>query len=121
MSVISTKTVNQDLERPSRTWVHKAGIAISVLVTAFLAFDAAGKLAAAPQVKEGTQALGFPSGQALIMGIVLAICVVVYVIPRTAVLGRLASPRIWGAQSRPTCAWRLRCSRTRCSRCTSAC
>ena len=89
MSVISTKTVNQDLERPSRTWVHKAGIAISVLVTAFLAFDAAGKLAAAPQVKEGTQALGFPSGQALMMGIVLAICVVVYVIPRTAVLGAL--------------------------------
>ena len=89
MSVISTKTVNQHLERPSRTWVHKAGIAISVIVTAFLTFDAAGKLAAAPQVKEGTQALGFPSGQALIMGIVLAICVVVYVIPRTAVLGAL--------------------------------
>jgi hypothetical protein len=60
-----------------------------VLVTAFLAFDAAGKLAAVPQVKEGTQALGFPPGQALIMGIVLAICVVVYVIPRTAVLGAL--------------------------------
>jgi hypothetical protein len=60
-----------------------------VLVTAFLAFDAAGKLAAVPQVKEGTQALGFPPGQALIMGIVLAICLVVYVIPRTAVLGAL--------------------------------
>ena len=30
---------------------------------------------------------GFPSGQALVMGVVLAICVVVYVIPRTAVLG----------------------------------
>ena len=90
MSVISTDTVNQGLERtdrPSKSRVRKAGIAISVLVTAFLAFDAAGKLAGLPQVKEGTQALGFPPGQALVIGIVLAICVVVYVIPRTAVLG----------------------------------
>jgi hypothetical protein len=87
--MISTDTVNQDLERPSRTWVHKAGTIISVLVTAFLAFDAVGKLAGVPQVKEATQALGFPPGQALVIGIVLAICVVVYVVPRTAVLGAL--------------------------------
>jgi DoxX-like family len=89
MSVISTDAVTQDLERPSRTWVHKAGTIISVLVTAFLAFDAVGKLAGVPQVKEATQALGFPPGQALVIGIVLAICVVVYVVPRTAVLGAL--------------------------------
>jgi DoxX-like family len=92
VSVISTDTVNQGLERtdrPSKSRVRKAGIAISVLVAAFLAFDAAGKLAGLPQVKEGTQALGFPPGQALVIGIVLAICVVVYVIPRTAVLGAL--------------------------------
>ena len=82
MSVISTDPV-----RVPRT--RKAGIVISALVIAFLAFDAAGKLAGMPQVKEGTQALGFPAGQALIMGIVLAICVVVYAIPRTAVLGAL--------------------------------
>jgi hypothetical protein len=75
-------------DRPSIEVTGPQGrIAISVLVTAFLAFDAAGKLAGLPQVKEGTQALGFPPGQALVIGIVLAICVVVYVIPRTAVLG----------------------------------
>lgn len=89
MSVISSDTVTTDLERPTRTWIRKTGIVISGLVTAFLAFDAAGKLAAAPQVKEGTEALGFPPGQALVMGVVLAVCVVVYVIPRTAVLGAL--------------------------------
>jgi len=89
MSVIPTDTVHPAPERPSRTRVHKAGTIISVLVTAFLAFDAAGKLAGVPQVKEGTQALGFPPDQALVIGIVLAICVVVYVIPRTAVLGAL--------------------------------
>jgi hypothetical protein len=89
VSADSTETVNQDLEPPSKSRVRKAGIVISVLVTAFLAFDAAGKLAGVPQVKEGTQALGFPQGQALAIGIVLAICVLVYVVPRTAVLGAL--------------------------------
>jgi hypothetical protein len=90
MSVISTDTVPSDLDRTDRpSWVRKTGIVISVLVTAFLAFDAFGKLAAVPQVKEGTAALGFPVGQALVMGVVLAICVVFYVIPRTAVLGAL--------------------------------
>jgi DoxX-like family len=88
MSVIST-TITSDRKRSSPTWIRKTGIVISGLVTAFLAFDAAGKLAAAPQVKEATHGLGFPPGQALVMGIVLAVCVVVYVIPRTAVLGAL--------------------------------
>ena len=72
-----------------RTSANKIGIAISVLVGAFLAFDAVGKLAGFPQVKEGTAALGFPAGQALVMGIVLSVCVIVYTIPRTAVLGAL--------------------------------
>jgi DoxX-like family len=72
-----------------RSLAQKIGIGISVLVGAFLVFDAAGKLAGAPQVKEGTEALGFPAEQALVMGIVLSICLVVYAIPRTAVLGAL--------------------------------
>ncbi|MGH3643894.1 MAG: DoxX family protein [Mycobacterium sp.] len=67
----------------------RIGVVISVLVGAFLVFDVAGKLAGLPQVKEGTEALGFPADQALVMGIVLAVCVIVYAIPRTAVLGAL--------------------------------
>src|SRR5882672_8724846 len=90
MSVISTEPGHTDHqhEAPSSR-VRKTGIVISALVTAFLTFDAAGKLAGVPQVKEGTAALGFPASQALIMGIVLSVCVVVYAIPRTAVLGAL--------------------------------
>ncbi|TPG31300.1 DoxX family protein [Mycolicibacterium hodleri] len=65
------------------------GVVISVLVGAFLVFDAAGKLAGVPQAKDGTAALGFPVGQTFVMGIVLAVCVMVYAIPRTAVLGAL--------------------------------
>ena len=89
MSAFSTDTVHPGLEHRSRTRVHKAGTTVSVLVTAFLSFDAAGKLAGLQQVKEGTQALGFPPGQALVIGMVLAICVLVYAIPRTTVLGAL--------------------------------
>jgi len=92
VSTTSTARLASDqsrTHRPAKSRVAKTGIAISALVAAFLVFDAAGKLAAVPQVKEGAQTLGFPPGQALIMGIVLAICVVVYLIPRTAVLGAL--------------------------------
>ncbi len=90
MSVISTDTARLDGDhRLPKSRAHKVGIVISALVTAFLVFDAAGKLAGVPQVKDGTQALGFPTDQALVMGIVLAACVAVFVLPRTAVLGAL--------------------------------
>ena len=85
-------TVVSSTDHPAavkRSLAQKIGIGISVLVGAFLVFDAAGKLAGAPQVKEGAAALGFPAGQALVMGIVLSVCLVVYAIPRTAVLGAL--------------------------------
>lgn len=75
--------------RPARTLANKVGIGISAVVAAFLVFDAAGKLAGLQPVKEGTVALGFPEYQALVMGIVLAACLVVYLVPRTAVLGAL--------------------------------
>jgi hypothetical protein len=92
VSTMSTGSVNSGREesrQPKRSRTAKFGIVISALVTAFLTFDAAGKLAAPAPVKEGTAALGFPPGQALVMGVVLTVCVVAYVIPRTAVLGAL--------------------------------
>jgi hypothetical protein len=85
-SSTSTTVADAPLKRSTS---QKVGIGISVLVGAFLVFDAAGKLANVSQVKEGTAALGFPPGQALIMGVVLSVCVLVYAIPRTAVLGAL--------------------------------
>ena len=74
---------------PTRTIANKVGIAMSVLIGAFLAFDAVGKLMLPDAVREGTVALGFPVHLAPVMGIVLAVCVVVYAVPRTAVLGAL--------------------------------
>lgn len=88
MNVETTESTSPDTRTPSRLG-RRIGVVISVLVGAFLVFDAAGKLSGVPQVKEGTEALGFPADQALVMGIVLAVCVVTYAIPRTAVLGAL--------------------------------
>lgn len=82
-------TATSTVAAPRRTLANKIGIGISVVVGAFLVFDAAGKLAGVQQVKEGTVALGFPEYQALVMGIVLSCCLIAYVIPRTAVLGAL--------------------------------
>jgi hypothetical protein len=86
---MTTTSSHTPVTAPKRPTSQKVGIGISVLVGAFLVFDAAGKLANVQQVKEGTAALGFPPGQALVMGIVLSVCVLVYAIPRTAVLGAL--------------------------------
>lgn len=85
----SPTTVPKSEKRTGRGTAHRVGVVISALVGAFLTFDAVGKLLGFAQVKEGTAALGFPAHQAPVIGVVLAVCVVVYVIPRTAVLGAL--------------------------------
>ncbi|MBP2450868.1 DoxX family protein [Mycolicibacterium lutetiense] len=86
MAVLSTPDTDAQ-GHADKSLRRKIGIGISGLVGAFLVFDAFGKFTLPQQVKDGTAALGFPTGQALVMGIVLAACVVVYIVPRTAVLG----------------------------------
>ena len=84
----TTNITSSDEARPMRrNWRRTSGIIISVLVGAFLAFDVAGKLARPQAVIDGTRELGFPADQAIVMGVVLLVCLVVYAIPRTAVLG----------------------------------
>lgn len=73
----------------TRSVRHIVGVVISVVVGAFLAFDVVGKLTQPEAVIEGTAKLGFPIEQAYVMGTVLLVCLVVYAIPRTAVLGAL--------------------------------
>jgi hypothetical protein len=88
MSLASPTTPAVDA--PAKRSVSRTiGIVISVLVGAFLVFDVVGKLMVPEPVKVGTEALGFPIEQALVMGIVLGVCVLVYAVPRTSVLGAL--------------------------------
>ena len=63
------------------------GRIMSGLTVAFLAFDAAAKLARLEPVVKGTAELGYPIATIVPIGVVLLTCVVLYLIPRTAILG----------------------------------
>ncbi len=64
-----------------------AGRALTGLAVLFLAFDAGIKFLAPPEAVEGTLALGYQLHHLPILGTIAAACLVLYVIPRTAVLG----------------------------------
>jgi hypothetical protein len=57
------------------------------LVTLFLLFDSVGKLLRLRQMVEGTAALGYPDSAVRVIGAILLACLILYLIPRTAVLG----------------------------------
>lgn len=68
-----------------QNWI---GWTLSALAILFLAMDAVMKLLALPVVLRASEALGFPGADmARTLGIILAICTVLYAFPRTAVLG----------------------------------
>jgi len=69
---------------------HRAlwsGRIISGLITLFMLFDSGVKLAKAAPAVEGTARLGYPVWEVVPIGLVALLCVILYVIPRTAVLG----------------------------------
>jgi hypothetical protein len=57
------------------------------LAVAFLVFDATMKLLKVPPVVEAMAHMGFPDDTARPIGVILLACVLLYVVPRTAVLG----------------------------------
>lgn len=66
-----------------------AGRVLSSLAVLFLLFDSTGKLLQVQPVINGTIQLGYPPDIVFTLGVILLTCVVVYVIPRTSVLGAL--------------------------------
>jgi hypothetical protein len=66
-----------------------AGRILSGVVVAFLLFDALGKLMRVAPVVEGTVGLGYPRGAVLPIGVMLLVGVVLYLIPRTSILGAI--------------------------------
>ena len=63
------------------------GRIIGWLAVAFLIFDSAGKLLEVQPVIDGTKQLGYPPGIVFSLGVTLLSCVLVYLVPRTSVLG----------------------------------
>ncbi|HET6148066.1 MAG TPA: DoxX family protein [Polyangia bacterium] len=63
------------------------GRIMSGLIAALLMLDAAVKLVRLEPVVKGTVELGYPIASIVPIGIILLSCVVLYLVPRTAVLG----------------------------------
>ena len=72
------------------------GRALSALAILFLAFDTAIKLAGMSVVTETLSTLGYPEGLGFTIGAVELVCLVLYAVPRTAVLGAILLTALFG-------------------------
>ena len=77
----TTTTTNHNNRR---LWT---GRILSGIVVLFLLFDCAIKLLQLPAAVEGTIQLGYPATVLFGLGVVLLLCVVTYLVPRTALIG----------------------------------
>jgi hypothetical protein len=70
---------------PTRSlWASRIMAGIAIL---FMLFDTGIKLVRESHAVEGTIQLGYPDSSVQLLGIIEAICLVLYLIPRTSVLG----------------------------------
>jgi len=79
--------------QPATTKNSKAsfitGTVISVLCILFLLFDSIGKIVRESHALSGTKQLGWPETAVQPLGIILLICTILYIIPKTKVLGSI--------------------------------
>lgn len=72
---------------PVSTLQRRIGLVLSGLVVAFFVLDATMKLLQLPVVLQSTVQIGWPVESALPLGAVLLSATVLYILPRTSVLG----------------------------------
>jgi uncharacterized membrane protein YphA (DoxX/SURF4 family) len=70
-------------------WQRILGIVLTVLPAGMLLLSASAKLTAMPEAVEGFKQFGFPDGALFKIGIVEVLCVLLFVIPQTAILGAI--------------------------------
>jgi hypothetical protein len=73
-----------------------AGLVMSGLVIAFLLFDSVIKLVPLSIVTETMAELGYPPGLERGLGVLTLVCVLLYAVPRTAVLGAILLTGLFG-------------------------
>jgi len=66
-----------------------AGRIISAFAVLFMLFDSLTKITANPYVIKASASLGYPVSAIPVIGVILLACLVVYVIPRTSILGAI--------------------------------
>jgi hypothetical protein len=78
----------ENRNRPSKA-IFWTGTIIRILCILFLLFDAGSKIARAKAALEGSGQLGWPEPAVQGLGILLVVCTILYILPRTAVLGAI--------------------------------
>lgn len=75
---------------------HRLGWALTGLVGAFMVFDSVIKLVPIQPVLDAMRELGFPAGVARPIGIMELVITVLYLVPRTAMLGAVLLTGVMG-------------------------
>ena len=88
MSVVSRPTAPAaPAAVPVGRTARRVGLVLTGLVALFLLFDAVTKLLRVSMVVDATVQMGFPAWTVPVIGGTLLVCLVLYLVPRTAVLG----------------------------------
>jgi DoxX-like protein len=66
---------------------YRVGVTLTVLPVLFLIFDGVIKLLDLDMVRQSMAELGYPAGIAVWIGLLELACLVLYVVPRTSVMG----------------------------------
>ena len=66
-----------------------AGAVLTAIVALFLTFDTVLKVLKLAPAMDGTTALGYPADRVFPIGVIELVCLALYLIPRTAVLGAI--------------------------------
>jgi len=74
---------------PSSKTMLWVGRIISGLMIVFMLFDAGVKILKLPAAVEGTVRLGYPVSTIQPVGVIALVCVLLYAIPRTSILGAI--------------------------------
>jgi hypothetical protein len=80
------ESIQTTIPKPSKKLIW-AGWTISILVSLLFAMSAVMKFTGGQAVQEGLAHLGMPESLIIPLGILESVCLVIYLIPNTAVLG----------------------------------
>ncbi len=89
-------TVAATTAAPPAKWKTWIGWGLSGIVILFLAMDGAMKFVDVPQVRTATLGIGWPLALDRTIGVIEVTCLVLYAIPRTAVLGAILTTGLLG-------------------------
>ena len=80
----------------SKITMRRAGWVLTGLFAAFMLFDIGLKLAGVPIVEQTMKQIGYPPGLGLPIGVIEAICLALYLVPRTSLLGAVLFMGVFG-------------------------